>query len=166
MWCGDRSTSVAVLAPQLGLQVTQFSGGVAARGSAKVQVFSFPVFMRMVHIRHVWVGVFLSCVTVCIGERAHRRIVRVVSVLVMRIRFRCGDARVPWLRGSAHLRWCSVTCSHTPTAISSPAINELKVRGSRKNTMAMTAAKERCHQKSAPVRAVPRCVAPGRRQPD
>ena len=41
--------------------------------------------MRMVHVRHVRVGVFQSCVTVCMGVRLTRRIVRVVSVLVMRI---------------------------------------------------------------------------------
>ena len=47
--------------------------------------FSFPVFMRMVHVRHVRVSVFQSCVTVCMGVWLTGRIVRVVFVLVMRI---------------------------------------------------------------------------------
>ena len=41
--------------------------------------------MRMVHVRHVRVSVFQSCVTVCMSVRLAGRIVRVVLVLVMRI---------------------------------------------------------------------------------
>jgi hypothetical protein len=51
----------------------------------QISDFLFPVFMRMVHVRHVRVSVFQSAVTVCMGVRLTGWIVEAMLVLVMRI---------------------------------------------------------------------------------
>jgi hypothetical protein len=64
---------------------TTAADSIDARAVVQSSGFSLPVFMRMVHVRHVRVSVFQSAVTVRMGVRFAGRIVGAVFVLMMRI---------------------------------------------------------------------------------
>jgi hypothetical protein len=62
-------------------------GMVFLRRTLRGHIIASPcgVHARMVHVRHVWVGVFQPLVAVSMGVRFARRIIGTMVVLVIRV---------------------------------------------------------------------------------